>query len=168
MQGSRVIRVDPIGFAYLAAVGVAYAIAARRSSSQAATAAKAGMKQLGSILPTFLAVFGLVGLFAVFIPPAVIQRWLGESSGGASLLVGASVGAIAAGPPPAAFPIAASLLKGGAWPPAIAAFIVSWVLVGVASLPFEARTFSWRFALLRNALSFVAAMAIGLGVGLVL
>jgi uncharacterized membrane protein YraQ (UPF0718 family) len=52
--------------------------------------------------------------------------------------------------------------------PAVAAFIVSWVLVGVASLPFEAKMFGWRFALLRNSLSFVIAMGIGLVMGWVL
>jgi uncharacterized membrane protein YraQ (UPF0718 family) len=147
---------------------VAYAVVARRSKDKAATAVKAGAKQLRSIAPTFLAVFGLVGLFEGFVPPSLIERWLGTASGVTSLLVGAGVGSVAAGPPPAAFPLAATLLKGGAWPPAIAAFIVAWVLVGVVSLPFEAKTFGWRFALLRNGLSFVAACVIGLGVGMVL
>lgn len=162
------MKIDASGFVYLAAVAGAYGGVAARSRDKAVAAARSGMKQLGSILPTFLAVFGIVGLFEVFVPPAMIERWLGASSGATSLLVGAGVGAVAAGPPPAAFPIASTLLKGGAWPPAIAAFIVSWVLVGVASLPFEAKTFGWRFALLRNGLSFVVAMLIGLGMGVVL
>lgn len=162
------MKIDPTGFVYLAVVAVAYAVVASRAKAKATGAARAGAKQLGSILPTFLAVFGLVGLFQVFVPPALIQQWLGESSGLGSLFIGAGVGSIAAGPPPAAFPIASTLLEGGAWPPAIAAFIVSWVLVGTASLPFEAKTFGWKFALLRNGLSFVIAMLIGLGVGAVL
>lgn len=160
------MSIDPTGFIYLGVVGVAYAAVARTRPEKARAAAATGAKQLRSILATFLAVFGLVGLFQVFIPPAMIQQWLGASSGFTSLLVGAGVGSVAAGPPPAAYPIAATLLESGAWPPAIAAFIVSWVLVGVASLPFEAKIFGWRFAIVRNALSFVAAGLIGLGVGL--
>lgn len=161
------MKFDPTGLVYLSLVTTAYGVVAIRSPKKAPAAARAGMKQLGAILPTFLAVFGIVGLFEVFVPPAMIQQWLGEASGVASLFVGASVGSVAAGPPPAAYPIAATLLRGGAWPPAIAAFIVSWVLVGIASLPFEAKIFGWRFALLRNGISFVAAMLIGLGVGFV-
>jgi len=162
------MHIDSTGFVYLGVVAAAYAALGIKAPKKVRGAAGAGMKQLGSILPTFVAVFGLVGLFEVFVPPALIERWLGSSSGVGSLFVGAAVGSVAAGPPPAAFPIAATLLEGGAWPPAIAAFIVSWVLVGVASLPFEARTFGWRFAVLRNGLSFVVAMLVGLGVGLFL
>ena len=160
--------IDPTGLVYAGIMGVAYAIVARKRPGVAGKAAKAGAKQLGSIAPTFLAVFGIVGLFQVFVPPALIERWMGAASGGQSLLVGATVGSVAAGPPPTAFPIAATLIEGGAWLPAVAAFIVSWVLVGVASLPFEAKMFGWRFAAFRNALSFVVAMGIGLVMGWVL
>lgn len=160
--------IDPTGLVYAMAMLIVYAYIARTRPGVAGKAAKAGAKQLGSIAPTFLAVFGLVGLFQVFVPPALIDRWMGAASGAQSLLVGATVGSVAAGPPPTAFPIAAGLLESGAWMPAVAAFIVSWVLVGVASLPFEAKMFGWRFALLRNSLSFVIAMEIGLVMGWVL
>lgn len=160
--------IDPTGLVYAALMLVVYAVVARKRPDVPAKAARAGAKQLGNILPTFLAVFGIVGLFQVFVPPALIERLMGASSGAQSLLVGASVGSIAAGPPPTAFPIAATLLEGGAWMPGVAAFIVSWVLVGIASLPFEAKLFGWRFATLRNGLSFVVAMVIGLVMGGVL
>jgi uncharacterized membrane protein YraQ (UPF0718 family) len=160
--------IDPTGIVYAAVMVAVYLIVARRHPEKAVTALKTGGRQLGSILPMFVAVFGLVGLFEVFVPPALIERWMGASAGAQSLLVGAAVGSIAAGPPPVAFPIAAGLLKGGAWMPAVAAFIVSWVLVGIASLPFEAKLFGWRFALLRNGASFLIAMAIGLAMGWIL
>lgn len=160
--------IDPTGLVYAGIMVVVYVIVARRKPGVAPKALKAGARQLGNILPTFLAVFGMVGLFQVFVPPALIERWMGAASGLQSLFVGASVGSVAAGPPPTAFPIAATLLEGGAWLPAVAAFIVSWVLVGIASLPFEAKLFGWRFAVLRNALSFTAAMGIGLVMGWVL
>lgn len=159
---------DPSGYIYAAIVAIAYVLVARRSPAKAKAAGLAGGKQLLSILPTFVAVFGLVGLFEIFVPPSMIERFMGDSAPLQSLFVGASVGSVAAGPPPAAFPIAASLIKGGAWLPGVAAFIVSWVLVGIASLPFEARLFGTRFAVLRNALSFVAAMGIGLAMGWIL
>lgn len=160
--------VDPSGIVYAGLMAVVYAVVAVKSPGAAPKAFKAGAKQLGNIAPTFIAVFGLVGLFEVFVPPALIERWMGAASGAQSLLVGATVGSVAAGPPPTAFPIAAGLLKGGAWLPAVAAFIVSWVLVGIASIPFEAKLFGWRFALLRNGLSFVVAMVVGMVMGWVL
>jgi uncharacterized membrane protein YraQ (UPF0718 family) len=95
----------------------------------------------------------------------MIERLLGSQAGVTSLLVGTSVGSVAAGPPVAAYPIAASLLDGGAWMPAVAAFIVSWTLVGFVSLPFEARMFGARFAIGRNVLSFLFAMVIGVAMG---
>lgn len=160
--------IDPTGLVYAGVMLGVYAYVARTRPEKAIAAAKIGSKQLISILPMFVAVFGLVGLFAVFVPPSLIEQWMGASSGAQSLFVGALVGSVAAGPPPVAFPIAAGLLAGGAWMPAVAAFIVSWVLVGVASLPFEAKLFGWRFALLRNGLSFLVAMAIGLVMGWIL
>lgn len=160
--------IDPTGIVYAGLMTAVYAFVAWRRPGAAPKALRAGAKQLGSILPTFLAVFGLVGLFEVFVPPALIERWMGSASGSLSLLVGAAVGSVAAGPPPTAFPIAAGLLKGGAWLPAVAAFIVSWVLVGIASLPFEAKLFGWRFAILRNGISFIAAMVVGIVMGWVL
>ncbi len=159
---------DPTGVIYLAGVGIAYAVFWRKSQDRSKSALRAGAKSFSGMLPTFIAVFGLVGLFDVFIPPALIEQWMGSSSGALSLLVGTGLGTIAAGPPAAAYPIAATLLKSGAWAPAVAAFIVSWVLVGLVSLPMESKIFGVRFAVLRNGLSMVAAAVIGLLMGVVL
>jgi uncharacterized membrane protein YraQ (UPF0718 family) len=95
----------------------------------------------------------------------MVYSWLGAENHFLSLLNGGLIGAVAIGPPIAAFPIAGSFIETGAWPPAAAAFIVSWVSVGVATLPVEAHVFGWRFALLRNAITFIAALLIGLLIG---
>lgn len=126
---------------------------------------KNSAKSFGGVAVTFLSVFGLVGLLNVFVPASLIERLLGSSGGFTSLLIGDALGSVAAGPPVAAYPVTASLLAGGAWPAAIAAFIVSWTLVGFVSIPFEARIFGLRFALARNALSFAFALVIGLLMG---
>lgn len=157
-----------IGYGYLVIVAAGYAMTARRSTEKVRVAATSAVKSFAGVAPTFLAVFGLVGLLEVFVPPAVVERYLGAEGSLAPLLAGALAGSVAAGPPAAGYPIASSLLKSGAWAPAVAAFIVSWTLVGVASLPFEARTFGWRFALTRNGLSFVFAILIGVMMGVVL
>ena len=162
------MQIDPSGVVLIAAVGVSYLVSRSRSAPKTRQAVTAARKSLVGMLPTFAAVFGLVGLFQVFVPPALVERLLGEAAGPLSLLLGTTLGSVAAGPPAAAFPIAASLLESGAWMPAAAAFIVSWVLVGVVSLPFEAGVFGWRYALTRNGVFFLFAMLIGLIMGWVL
>lgn len=157
-----------IGFAYLALAAAGYVYTYAKSPAKAGKAGKSALKSLKGVAVTFAAVFGLVGLLDVFVPPALIERALGSQGGVMSLLAGGALGSIAAGPPVAAYPIAASLLKNGAWAPAVAAFIVSWTLVGFVSLPFESKTFGTRFAVARNGLSFVFAMVIGLMMGWVL
>jgi hypothetical protein len=45
---------------------------------------------------------------------------------------------------------------------AVTALIVSWVTVGLVQLPAEAVLLGGRFALLRNALCFISALALAL------
>ena len=125
-------------------------------------------QSLFKLLPFLMAIFGLVGLFQEFIPPELITRFLGKSSGLLSLLISSLAGAISIGPPLAAYPLAETLLNAGAWPPAIAAFVFSWITIGIITLPFEATTFGVRFALVRNGISLIAAMLCGLILGVLL
>lgn len=157
-----------IGYAYLILAAIGFVYTYSKSREKAKKAAEGALKSLRGVALTFVGVFGLVGLLDVFVPPAFIERVLGSHGGVMSLLAGSALGSVAAGPPVAAYPIAASLLKSGAWAPAVAAFIVSWTLVGFVSLPFESRTFGPRFAIARNGVSFVFAMIIGLLMGWVL
>ena len=157
-----------IGYAYLVLAAFGFAWTYSKSREKARAAAKSAGKSFTNVALTFAGVFGLVGLLDVFVPPALISKLLGAQGGVLSLLVGDALGSVAAGPPVAAYPIASALLKGGAWAPAVAAFIVSWTLVGFVSIPFEARTFGVRFAVVRNGLSFAFAMVIGLLMGWVL
>ena len=157
-----------VGLTYLLLVGSAHLILRRRNREKSRQALQIAASSLRRILPLLLAIFGLVGLFQEFLPPDLVSAWLGSSYRALALLLGTCAGAISIGPPLAAYPLAGSLLAAGAWPPAIAAFILSWVTVGVGTLPFEAQTFGARFALMRNGISFVAAMVCGLLLGLLL
>jgi len=157
-----------VGLIYLLIIGSAYLLLALKDRTKTGQSMQMAGKSLLKLLPLLVAVFGLVGLFQEFLPPDLVSQWLGESSGVVGLLIGASAGAIAIGPPLAAYPLAGSLLAAGAWPPAIAAFIVSWISVGIITLPFEAQTFGSRFALLRNGVSFFTAMLCGLLLGVLL
>jgi uncharacterized membrane protein YraQ (UPF0718 family) len=154
-----------VGLLYLAVIATVYLIAGRISPDKTRESLRVARFSLLRILPLLVAVFTLIGLFQTFLPPEIVQNWLGETSGKSSLLVGGLAGAVAIGPPLAAFPLAGSLLEAGAWPPAIAAFIVSWISVGIITLPFEASVFGPRFALARNSLAFLSSLLIGLLAG---
>ncbi len=154
-----------IGLTYLFLVGLVYIWAFRRDPAKARDSIKVGASSLLSLLPLLVAIFALVGLFQEFLPPQLIESVLGQGNRFVSLLVGGLAGAISIGPPLASYPIAGTLLSNGAWPPAVAAFIMSWISVGMITLPFEAKVFSWRFALLRNGLTLGAALFSGLLLG---
>jgi len=157
--------VNNVAFIYLALIAGTYALLFRRSPEKSRQSLQVAGRSLLKMAPMLAAIFGLIGLFQVFVPPDLIERWLGASSSGTALLTGGLVGAIAIGPPVAAFPLAGSMLKAGAWPPAAAAFVVSWISVGIVTLPFEAEIFGFRFALSRNIIAFATALLIGLLIG---
>jgi len=157
-----------VGLIYLLLIGTAYVLLLLKNRQKAVEALQIARESLLKLLPLLIAVFGLVGLFQEFLPAQLVSSWLGESSGLMALLLGSTAGAVAIGPPLAAYPLAGSLLAAGAWPPAIAAFILSWISIGLITLPFEAQVFGSRFALLRNGISFVAAMLCGLLLGMLL
>ena len=153
------------GFIYLILITVIYLLCYRKDAERSRQSLLAARQTLWRMVPLLLSIFALIGLYQEFVPPELIRTWLGADNHLLSLLNGGLAGAIAIGPPVAAFPIAGSFIATGAWPPAAAAFIVSWVSVGIVSLPVEAHVFGWKFALLRNSITFVAALLIGLLIG---
>ncbi|SEA39860.1 Predicted permease [Desulfuromusa kysingii] len=157
-----------VGLIYLFAITCCYLFLWPVDRSKVLQSLRVSWKSLLKMLPFLMAIFGLVGLFQEFVPPELITRFLGKSSGAGSLLISAFAGAISIGPPLAAYPLAETLLKAGAWPPAIATFIFSWTAIGIITLPFEATTFGPRFALLRNGISFITAILSGTILGLLL
>lgn len=157
-----------IGLIYILLIGISYLCLSTLDRQKTIRSLKQAGRSSLKMLPLLMAVFGLVGLFQEFLPPQLVSAWLGEASGLTGLLLGAGAGAIAIGPPLAAYPLAGALLDAGAWPPIIAAFILSWISVGIITLTFEAQVFGARFALLRNGIGFLAAMLCGLLLGLLL
>ncbi|NOX24977.1 MAG: permease [Deltaproteobacteria bacterium] len=162
------MNIFKIGLIYLILVTLTYYWLFRHDGRKAAKAVKIGAKSLLNLLPLLLAVFALVGLFQEFLPPELIEKFFGTGHKLLSLMAGAMLGAVSIGPPLASYPIAGTMLAEGAWPPAVAAFILAWISVGVITLPFEAKIFGWRFALIRNSITLIAAMLMGLLLGGVL
>jgi len=136
--------------------------APRRIDSKALVdAARTAVRQFATIMPILIGVVLLVGLFRAFMP----ERLLGALFTGNAVLDtlwGACFGSILAGNPVNSYIIGDALLEQGVSLFAVTAFIITWVGVGIVQLPAEAAALGWRFALTRNALSFVLALPVAM------
>jgi len=99
-----------------------------------------------SVLPP---IFILLGLLDVWVPRETLIRFMGEKSGFTGIMLAFLLGAAAAGPLYAAFPIAGVLLKKGGRLSNVLIFIGAWSTVKIPLLLFEASSMGWKFMLLR-------------------
>jgi uncharacterized membrane protein YraQ (UPF0718 family) len=113
----------------------------------------------------FLTILIFVSLLLTFISKETIVEWLGSSSGPFGLIFAALVGSISLIPGFIAFPLGSMLIKMGVSYQVIAVFITTLMMVGIITLPLEAKYFGWKTALIRNALSFISAIIIGIAIG---
>lgn len=131
-------------------------------------ALKIAVKSFVRILPTMLAIILIIGLMSGFVPTKTISRVVGQEAGLIGVLTVAVLGAVLHIPSLIAFPLAASLLEKGASVTSVAVFITTLTMIGFVTLPLETRILGKRFAMLRNALSFIIAILIGLIMGVIL
>jgi uncharacterized membrane protein YraQ (UPF0718 family) len=129
---------------------------------------KKGWNMFKNILVPFLNILILVSIALYLIPPSIINRYLGPESGPLGLGIAAIVGSITLIPGFISYPIAKGLIEQGASYMVVATFMTTLMMVGVVTLPLEIKYFGKRAAVTRNLLNFVAAIIIGLVVGLVL
>lgn len=125
-------------------------------------------RSLLSILPSIVMVVLLIGLILGLFSPEQLSSWLNARAGWTGLFVTGLIGAILHIPAIIAFPLSGTLLKAGAAVGIIATFITTLTMIGVVTLPLEIKELGKRFALLRNGLSFLAALVIGWLMGIIL
>ena len=124
-------------------------------------------RALGALLPKVLGMIGLIGLVLALVPPDLLRRVF-ALGGLPGFVAVAAIGSVVTMPGPIAFPLVGSLARLGAPPAALAAFVTTLTMVGLVTAPMEVSHFGRRFTLLRQALSFAAAILIGLAMGAVL
>jgi uncharacterized membrane protein YraQ (UPF0718 family) len=129
---------------------------------------KQGLKMFLNLLPVILVVIIFVSVLLYFLPNEIIVRYLGKDAGAFSYIAAAVIGSIALIPGFIAFPLAGVLVKSGVSYSVIAVFITTLMMVGILTLPMEARYFGLKTAIIRNSLYFVGALLIGLIIGLIL
>src|SRR3989339_626573 len=132
------------------------------------TGLQIGWKMFLNMLPALLTILSIVSILLYLVPQESIVQLLGAKSGPVGVLIAGLVGAIALIPPFIAFPLAGILLYKGVGYSVVAVFVTTLIMVGFVTIPIEIRYFGKKAALLRNSLSFVAALIIGLLIGLVL
>ena len=126
-------------------------------TSRVAKAARRTAITFARTIPIVLGVLALASLVTAAIPPHSISRMLPMESV-LGPVFGAMVGSVAAGHPVTSYVLAGELMSAGASLATITALVVSWVTVGIVHLPAEAAILGTRFALWRNAISFVLAI----------
>jgi len=123
---------------------------------------------IGRLLPMMVGILLVVALIMGFIDEQFISSWLGSARNGWNIVIAALLGSVLMIPSLVGFPLAASLLLKGASLTAIATFITTLTMIGVVTLPLEIKEMGTRFALLRNGLSLIIAVVIGLLIGVLL
>ena len=112
-----------------------------------------------NVVPIIVGMLLLTSLLITVFPEQISAGLFGNGDI-IDTLLGASIGSIAAGHPLASYLLGGELLSGGVSLLAVTALIVTWVTVGIVQLPAEAMLLGARFAVYRNIISFLAAIAI--------
>lgn len=155
-----------LGFWFISITLMIFSLVKSKKKTFAAMKKSKGM--MGSMLGEIVAIIFLIGLILTFIPPESIERVLGSSNIFFSTVSAALVGSITLILAFVAFPLVGSFVGVGASVVPAVAFLTTLTMVGVVTFPLEKKEFGLKFTITRNALSFIFAIIIALGMGLIL
>jgi len=122
---------------------------------------KKGIIMFLKILPTLLSVIITVSVVLYFISDKVLLEYLGEGAGLSSYLAAAIIGSVSLIPGFIAYPLSGILIAKGVSYSVIAVFITTLKMVGILTIPLEAKFFGLKTAIIRNSLAFVGALIVG-------
>jgi len=146
-QGKQKNPVRPwLAFAGILAVatGLLIAFPAQRQPSIAAFAQF--LSEMVFVMP---AVLVIMGLFGVWVPKEMINRYLGHGSGLRGMAIALLFGTLPTGPLYAAFPLSKGLLDKGASPANVFIFLAAWACIKIPQELVELQFLGWRFTLAR-------------------
>lgn len=118
-------------------------------------------KSFAKVMPMMLGVILSMGLFQTYVTKEMLAS-LFSGNILADTLIGTVTGGISVGHPVTSYIIGGELIQNGISMYAVTAFLLSWVSLGIIQLPLEVQLFGKRFTLLRNLLSFAAAVIVSL------
>ena len=122
---------------------------------------KKGAMQFLKLLPTLLTVIILVSVALFFTPEKMLIKYFGDQAGILGYLSAGFVGSVSLIPGFISYPLSGMLLDSGVGFGVIALFITTLKMVGIMTIPVEAKYFGTKVTLQRNVLSFFGAMLIG-------
>lgn len=143
-------------------------IALVKNKQKALKSLKIAGKTFLRILPMTLIIVIVIGLLLGFISSDQISQFIGNQSGAFGVISIGVVGAVMHIPALLAFPLGSSLLENGASITAVAAFLTTLTMIGMITLPLEIKELGKKMALLRNGISFIAALVIAFIMGMLL
>lgn len=119
-----------------------------------------------NILPTLLTMLIMISAVLYLVPTSTIGDLLGARSGPLGFLIAGLTGAIAMIPPFVAFPLGKILFSQQIPASTVAVFLTTLMMVGIVTLPLEIKFFGFKAAIMRNLLSFLGALLVGLLIGI--
>ena len=118
-------------------------------------------KALYNSTPMFLGVILLIGLANALIPKSAYAALFSKNIILDSI-IGSGIGGLLVGNPITSYILGGEFLAQGVSLVAVTAFIVAWVTVGVVQMPAESLLLGKRFAIFRNATSFVLSIIVAI------
>ncbi len=116
-------------------------------------------KSLYNSLPVLAGVVLLIGLVSSLVPHSVYSSIFSRNLLIDSV-IGSAAGSFLAGNPVTSYVLGGEMLSQGVSLLAVTSFLVAWVTVGMVQLPAESILLGRRFAILRNAISFVFSILV--------
>ncbi|RLE30767.1 hypothetical protein DRJ54_01990 [Candidatus Acetothermia bacterium] len=141
--------------------GLVWGLVAVLSPDRGAIVGEAVGRTFGQTIEIIAAVFILIGLLQVWVPPKAVARLFGKEGGWKGLALAATIPVMIGGSLFTILPLMQALREKGARIAVIGAFITAWG-GKLPLLPLEMHFLGWRFAALRLALIVPTAALLGL------
>jgi len=142
----------------MAAIYIALLAFSPVAGKQVLSVSMSYFKEMVLIVP---AVAVLMGLFDVWVPKHLIEKYLGSGSGIKGIVLAIVFGTAPTGPLYVAFPIAAGLIKKGARLSNVVIFLGTWAALKIPQIAVEIRFLGLGFSVARFALTLVAVILTG-------
>ncbi len=122
---------------------------------------KKGIMMFVKILPTLLSVIILVSVVLYFVSDEILIKYLGKDAGIEAYISAAIIGAVSIIPGFISYPLAGILVDTGVSYSVISVFVTTLKMVGILTIPLEAKFFGYKISILRNSLAFLGALIVG-------
>ena len=157
------------GIILLAVVLVLYAVYfVKGDKGKLKDASKKSVKMFIQNSIRLFAIFTIIAILEKFLSPKAVSTFLLKFSGFNGIIVGALAGAVMMSPAATSYPLGQYLLSHNASVSLVSAFLLTWVGIGVVSIPLEFKSLGKKFTLLRNSFTFIAAILIALLMGVLI